>query len=60
MSSIYDHFAVGLDQVKGWFKDTPPSAEISQLAIIRLDGDYYESTHDALMHLYPSYRPVAM
>ena len=48
------------DQVhflKGWFKDTLPSAEISQLAIIRLDGDYYESTHDAFAHLYPKPSP---
>jgi len=44
------------DQVKflkGWFKDTLPDAPIRQLAIIRLDGDMYESTMDALTHLYP-------
>jgi Macrocin-O-methyltransferase (TylF) len=43
------------DQVrflKGWFKDTLPSAPISSLAIVRLDGDYYESTMDALTNLY--------
>jgi hypothetical protein len=74
MSSVYKHFAVGLDQVqenfarfgflddqvrflKGWFKDTLPSAAISQLAIMRLDGDYYESTQDALIHLYPKLSP---
>lgn len=37
----------------GWFKDTLPSAPISQLAVLRLDGDLYESTLDALTHLYP-------
>jgi hypothetical protein len=36
----------------GWFKDTLPSAPIPSLAILRLDGDYYESTMDALIHLY--------
>ena len=44
------------DQVKflkGWFKDTLPSAEIKQLALLRLDGDMYESTMDALTALYP-------
>jgi O-methyltransferase len=37
----------------GWFKDTLPTAPIEQLALIRLDGDYYESTITALTHLYP-------
>jgi len=39
--------------IKGWFKDTLPTASIEQLAILRLDGDMYESTIVALMHLYP-------
>lgn len=37
----------------GWFRDTLPSAPIEQLAILRLDGDLYESTMDALRCLYP-------
>lgn len=44
------------DQVrflKGWFKDTLPVAPIKKLALLRLDGDMYESTMDALVHLYP-------
>lgn len=36
----------------GWFKDTLPSAPIQQLSILRLDGDMYESTMDALTSLY--------
>ncbi len=28
----------------GWFRDTLPSAPIQQLAVLRLDGDLYEST----------------
>jgi O-methyltransferase len=39
--------------LKGWFKDTLPSAPIEKLAIVRLDGDMYESTMDALKALYP-------
>jgi O-methyltransferase len=39
--------------LKGWFRDTLPSAPIGRLAILRLDGDMYESTMDALVHLYP-------
>ena len=43
------------DQVKflkGWFKDTLPNAPISALALMRLDGDFYESTKDGLNSLY--------
>jgi O-methyltransferase len=43
------------DQVKflkGWFSDTLPGAPIKDLAILRLDGDMYSSTMDALNALY--------
>ena len=43
------------DQVrflKGWFKDTLPTAPIGKIAVMRLDGDYYESTMDGLVNLY--------
>jgi hypothetical protein len=43
------------DQVKflkGWFKDTLPTAPVGKLSLIRLDGDFYESTRDCLQHLY--------
>lgn len=39
--------------LKGWFKDTLPTAGIERLAVMRLDGDMYESTMDALVPLYP-------
>ena len=35
------------DQVrflKGWFRDTLPTAPVTRLALLRLDGDMYEST----------------
>jgi O-methyltransferase len=51
----FSRFGLLDDQVqflKGWFKDTLPSAPIIRLAILRLDGDYYESTMDALNGLY--------
>jgi O-methyltransferase len=38
--------------LKGWFRDTLPSAPIERLALLRLDGDLYESTMDALTALY--------
>jgi Macrocin-O-methyltransferase (TylF) len=37
----------------GWFQDTLPQAPISNLALIRLDGDLYDSTYQALQWLYP-------
>jgi O-methyltransferase len=37
----------------GWFKDTLPRAPIERLALLRIDGDLYESTWDALSMLYP-------
>jgi hypothetical protein len=38
--------------LKGWFSETLPHAPIDKLAILRLDGDMYESTMDALNALY--------
>lgn len=37
----------------GWFRDTLPTAPIKELAVLRLDGDLYESTMDAFESLYP-------
>jgi hypothetical protein len=39
--------------LKGWFKDTLPKAPIKKLSILRLDGDMYGSTMEALEILYP-------
>jgi len=39
--------------LKGYFRDTLPAAPIRRLAVLRLDGDMYESTLDALVNLYP-------
>jgi hypothetical protein len=38
--------------VKGWFRDTLPGLRDRTWAIVRLDGDLYESTMDALESLY--------
>jgi hypothetical protein len=38
--------------LRGWFCDTLPTAPIEQLAVLRLDGDLYESTMDCLVNLY--------
>ena len=39
--------------LEGWFKDTLPTAPVERLAVLRVDGDLYESTLDALEPLYP-------
>jgi len=38
---------------KGWFRDTLKTEKINKLALVRLDGDMYESTWDGLISLYP-------
>ena len=38
----------------GWFADTIPGVNIERIAILRLDGDLYESTKTALEGLFPS------
>jgi Macrocin-O-methyltransferase (TylF) len=38
--------------LKGWFKDTLPAAPIEALSLIRIDGDFYDSTRDGLINLY--------
>lgn len=43
--------------LKGWFHDTLPHAPIDRLALLRLDGDLYKSTMDALDSLYDKVSP---
>ncbi len=43
--------------LKGWFKDTLPTAPITKLAVLRLDGDMYESTQQGLQFLYDKVPP---
>lgn len=56
----FERYGLLDDQVQflpGWFRDTLPKAPIERLAVIRLDGDLYESTMDALIPLYPKLSP---
>ena len=43
--------------LEGWFKDTLPTAPIEKLAVLRLDGDMYESTIQAIEALYDKLSP---
>ncbi len=56
VKSNFEKYNLLDDQVvflKGFFSDTLPNAPIDTLALLRLDGDLYESTMDALVNLYP-------
>jgi hypothetical protein len=56
----FSKFGLLDDQVgflPGWFSETLPKAPIARLAILRLDGDMYDSTMDALHHLYHKVSP---
>ncbi|WP_292583669.1 TylF/MycF family methyltransferase [Mesorhizobium sp.] len=63
LESVQGHFAAyGLldDQVeflKGWFSDTLPTLADRHFALIRLDGDMYQSTIEALDNLYDRLSP---
>lgn len=39
--------------VEGWFSDTLPALGRHAWSVVRIDGDLYESTMDALLNLYP-------
>jgi O-methyltransferase len=54
--SNFEHFGLLDERVKflpGWFKDSLPGAPVGKLAVLRLDGDLYQSTWESLTHLYP-------
>lgn len=46
-----------VDFLPGWFRDTLPTAPVGRLAVLRLDGDMYESTIVALRSLYHKVSP---
>jgi len=39
--------------IKGWFQETLPLLTLTNIALLRLDGDLYESTEVCLKYLYP-------
>jgi O-methyltransferase len=53
----FSRYGLADDQVvciKGWFRDTLPQLRDKKWALVRLDGDMYESTWDGLVNLYPN------
>jgi len=53
----YDLLDENVRFLKGFFSDTMPVAPIEKLAVLRLDGDMYESTIVVLRHLYSKLSP---
>ena len=53
----YDLLDDQVNFLPGWFRDTLPTAPVKELAVLRLDGDFYESTMDGLNNLYPKLSP---
>lgn len=53
LATGYDKEKINL--IKGWFNDSLPEhkSSIGSIAILRLDGDFYESTKVPMLELYP-------
>jgi O-methyltransferase len=43
--------------LEGWFEDTLPEIATDSIAVLRLDGDIYKSTWEALINLYHKVSP---
>ncbi len=59
LDEVKSHFVLPDEQivfVQGWFRDTLPTLNAT-FSILRLDGDMYESTWDALTNLYGKLSP---
>jgi O-methyltransferase len=50
---LYGLFDERVQILEGWFKDSLPAVKDRTWSVVRLDGDLYESTMDALTNLYP-------
>lgn len=50
---MYDLLDDNVKFLEGWFSETLPSVKDRTWAIVRVDGDMYESTMDTLVNLYP-------
>jgi predicted O-methyltransferase YrrM len=62
-TAVRDNFAAynllddNVTFLRGWFRDTLHDAPTRQIALLRLDGDLYESTIDAMNALYDRVSP---
>lgn len=55
---IMKRTGVSFHLVKGWFENTVPTFDkTDKIAVLRLDGDWYESTLICLRHFFPKVAP---
>lgn len=47
----------GVRFIEGWFSETLPTLSGTPWAVVRLDGDQYQSTMDSIFNLYPDLSP---
>ena len=55
VKELFQRYGLLDDQIEflqGWFKDTLGQAPVEKIAMLRLDGDLYESTMGELAPLY--------
>ncbi|MGF1447317.1 MAG: TylF/MycF family methyltransferase [Pikeienuella sp.] len=60
VEEVFRRYGLYDEQVRfleGWFKETLPEAPIERLALLRVDGDMYGSTWEALAALYDRVSP---
>jgi O-methyltransferase len=46
--------------VRGWFDETVPTLDVDRIAVLRLDGDLYDSTLVCLENLFPRVAPSGL
>ena len=46
--------------VRGWFNETVPTLDVGRIAVLRLDGDLYDSTFVCLDSLFPRVMPSGL
>lgn len=59
--SLFENSGFDFAIHRGWFEDTLPSFKAeTPIALLRLDGDWYDSTMTCLEHLFPQLAPGAL
>jgi O-methyltransferase len=59
VQNLFDRLQVAKDLhlIKGLFRDTLPGAEVQQIALLHIDGDWYDSVKTCLENLYDKVTP---
>lgn len=57
VKSLFYDFGLSAHFVKGLFRNTLPEPDVERIAVLHVDGDWYESVRDCLVHLYDRVSP---